>query len=296
MRRSLLFIPGNRPNMIQNGEVLPADALIFDLEDSVLPQDKDAARDLVASALRTMDFGSRERIVRINDLESPQARADLAAVVPAGAETILLPKTGGRKAIEDLDALLTDLEDQAGRRQGETRIIALIETARGIENALEIAEASARVTALALGAEDLSADLACPRTREGLEIFYSRSRLVMAARAAGIEALDTPFIDAHDLEGCLADTRFAIGLGFTGKLCISPFHLKTIHEAFAPDQAQYDQAHRIIAAMRRGREEGTGAVSLDGKMIDPPIVRQAERVIELGRLAGLAAREGGPSK
>ena len=287
MRRSLLFIPGNRPNMIQNGEVLPADALIFDLEDSVPAGDKDAARDLVAGALRALDFGSRECVVRINDLDTKEAKTDLDAMVRAGIHTIMVPKVRGAETIRSIASLLSEAEGAHGRQEGSTALIALLETAWGIENAMEVALASARVTGLALGGEDLSADLGCPRTKEGWEIFYSRARLVMAAKAAGIDALDTPFTDVHDFEGCERDALFARGLGFTGKLCISPFHLKAIHQAFAPSQEEIDRAAEVVRAMREGEKAGKGAVSLRGKMIDLPVVRQAERVLALAKAAGL---------
>ena len=287
MRRSLLFIPGNQPGMIQNGQVLPADALIFDLEDSVALADKDAARDLVASALTSLDFGKKERIVRINDLASPLARQDLEAMVGAGADAILMPKVSGADSIRALDAILTALEAKLGRPAGSTRILALIETAIGMEEVYQAATASPRLLALALGAEDLAADLGCQRTREGQEILYSRSRLVMAAKAAGLEAIDTPFTDAHDLEGCLADSQLAVSLGFTGKLAISPHHLAMIHQAYTPSQEALDQALEILQAMEEAGRHGRGVVSLRGRMIDLPVVKQAQRVLVLARAAGM---------
>lgn len=287
MRRSLLFIPGNQPGMIQAGLVLPADALVFDLEDSVPPDEKDAARDLVSSALRSLDFGPRERIVRVNPLDSEHGREDLAALLPAGVESILVPKLSDRETVEEIDSLLTRLEADLGLEAGRTSLIALIETALGVEKAYELALASPRIGALALGAEDLAADLGCERTREGLEILYSRSRLVVAARAAGIEAIDTPYIQAQDLEGCLADARLARGLGFTGKLSISPHHLDMIHRAYTPSVEEYAYALEVKEAMEEAGRLKRGAVSLRGKMIDPPVLKQAERVIAWAEAVGL---------
>ncbi len=209
MKRSLLFIPGNRPNMIQNGLVLPADALIFDLEDSVLEEEKDAARTLVASALSSLDFGLKELVVRINEMSSPHALKDIEAVVPAGCESILLPKTEHSDDILKLDGWLDTVEQASGIPPGSTSLILLIETALGVEKAFELARVSKRVKALALGAEDLAADLGCERTGEGTEILYSRTRLVIAARAADVEVFDTPFTDAYDEQGCFLDTVFA---------------------------------------------------------------------------------------
>lgn len=292
MRRSLLFIPGNQVAMIQNGMVLPADALIFDLEDSVPPKDKDAARDLVASALKHLDFGKRELWVRINDLRSPEAEKDLDAMVEAGSCGILLPKTEGKDSIELLDKLLTDLERQYRNTQGSTRVLALVETAKGIEKAYEAASSSPRLVALALGAEDLAADLGFERTFEGREILYARSRLVMAAGAADLEAIDTPFTRAQDLAGCLKDSLLAKSLGFTGKLAISPHQLDMIHQAYTPDKESLDRALEIVAAMQEGVKEGRGAVSLRGQMIDAPVLKQAQRVLDLARAAGIL--KGGP--
>lgn len=291
MRRSLLFIPGNRPNMIQNSEVLPADAIIFDLEDSVPAGEKDAARDLVARALRFLDFGPRERMVRINDLGSVEAKADLRAMVAAGVQTILLPKVGGAGTVKEADSLLSRAEREEGRQEGSTGLVALLETALGIEHALDAALASPRMTGLALGGEDLSADLGCPRTREGWEIFYSRSRLVMAAKATGIDALDTPFTDVHDAEGCEQEARFVKDLGFTGKLCISPSHLKAIHRAFTPSREEILYASEVAEAMEEGQRSGQGAVSLRGRMIDLPVLRQAQRILALAGAAGLLRDE-----
>lgn len=287
MRRSLLFLPGNQPNMLQNGGVLPADALILDLEDAVAPTEKDAARELVASALRDFDFGDRERVVRINGIDTPYAIDDLRAVVAAGADTVMVPKVVGKKTIDVIDREL----DRMGA--DNVQLIALIETAVGIEFAYEAATASKRMVALALGAEDLSADLGCQRTKAGTEIFYSRTRLVNAARAADIQAIDTPFTDARDLQGCFDDAAFAKSLGFTGKLSISPHHLQPIHDAFAPSERELQFALDVVEAMERAKAEGLGAVSLHGKMIDPPVVRQAELTLDMARASGLLDNEGG---
>lgn len=291
MRRSMLFLPGNRPTMLQNGCVLPADSLIFDLEDAVSMDEKDSARRLVSHALRSLDFGTRERVVRINAEPASCSDADLEVVVTAGCDAVMPPKTVGGSFLRELDRKLTALEATCGLEAGHVNIIPLIETAAGIELAYEAAGASPRVVALALGGEDLAADLGCARTREGSEILYSRQRLVVAARAFGLEVIDTPFTDARDEAGLEADARFAKSLGFTGKLSISPHHLKGIHRAFNPTAEEIERAVGITEAMRRGREEGLGAVSWQGKMIDKPVADQAARVLETARLAGLLPKE-----
>ncbi len=280
MRRSMLFLPANSPNMVVNGGVLGADSLIFDLEDAVSPDEKDAARDLLRSALEALDFGRCERVVRINGLDTPYWRLDLEAVIPMGPELIMLPKTGGGEDIRQLDRALTELESARGLTPGRTGIIALLETAAGVENAFAAASASPRVKALFLGAEDLTADLRCQRTREGAEILYARGRLVCAARAAGVEVYDTPFTDVNDLEGLERDAAFAKGLGFTGKACISPAHVSTVNQMFSPSRKEIDYAREVFEAVERGRRQGKGAVSLRGKMIDAPIVARARLVLE----------------
>ena len=280
MRRSMLFLPANSPNMVVNGGVLGADSLIFDLEDAVSPDEKDAARDLLHSALEALDFGRCERVVRINGLDTPYWRLDLEAVIPIGPELIMLPKTGGGEDIRQLDRALTELESAHGLTPGRTGIIALLETAAGVENAFAAASASPRVKALFLGAEDLTADLRCQRTREGAEILYARGRLVCAARAAGVEVYDTPFTDVNDLEGLERDAAFAKGLGFTGKACISPAHVSAVNRMFSPSRKEIDYAREVFEAIERGRRQGKGAVSLRGKMIDAPIVARAKLVLE----------------
>ncbi|NLC25928.1 MAG: CoA ester lyase [Fastidiosipila sp.] len=286
MWRSLLFLPGNQASLLQNGTVLPADALIFDLEDAVAADEKDSARNLVASALQCLDFGPREKIVRINE-NSDLREQDIRAVVPAGADSIMLPKVAGSALIKEIDALLHVIEKEAEIKTGSIRLLPLIETAAGIEFAFEAARASQRVVALALGGEDLAVDLGCTRTKEGQELLYSRQRLVIAARAAGIQAIDTPFTDARDRAGLLEDALLAKSLGFSGKLAISPHHLKGIHQAFTPTQAEIEFALEVIQVMEQALKSGSGAVSLRGKMIDKPVAEQAEKTVEIARASGL---------
>ena len=201
MRRSMLFLPGNNPNMLINGNCLGSDAVIFDLEDAVAPDQKDAARILVRNTMRYMDFRGCELIVRINSIDTPYWQQDIDEVLPYKPNLILLPKTGSADDAQQVDAYMTQVEEKLGMEPNTVGLMALIETAMGVENAFSIATATKRVQALFLGAEDLTADLQCKRTKEGREIEYARSRMVMAARAAGIEVYDTPFTDVNDDEG-----------------------------------------------------------------------------------------------
>jgi len=205
MRRSMLFLPGNNPNMLINGNCLGSDAVIFDLEDAVSPSEKDAARILVRNTMRYMDFQGCEIIVRINSIDTPYWQQDLTQILPWKPNLILLPKTGSADDVRAADAFITEQEQKLGIEPNTVGLMPLIETALGVENAFAIATAAERVQALFLGAEDLTADLRCKRTKEGREIDYARTRLVMAARAAGVEVYDTPFTDVNDDEGIRKD-------------------------------------------------------------------------------------------
>ena len=280
MRRSMLFLPGNNPNMLINGNCLGSDAVIFDLEDAVAPDQKDAARILVRNTLKYMDFRGCERIVRINSIGTPYWKEDLKALLPYKPDLILLPKTECAEDILTIDAYMTELGSQTG-------VMALIETALGVENAFCIASASKRVKALFLGAEDLTADLRCKRTKEGREIEYARHRLVVAARVAGVDVYDTPFTDVNDDEGIVSDASLAKALGFTGKASISPRHVEVINAVFSPTQKDVDYAYEVMEAIALAKEQGKGAISLHGKMIDAPIVARAEQTIAMAEALGM---------
>ena len=291
MRRSMLFLPGNTPNIIQNGGILGADAVILDLEDAVAPAEKDSARILVRSVIRGMGFDPCEVIVRINAIDTPFWKKDLDAVIPVRPSLIMPPKTACAQDVLTVDAYITQLEEKLGMEKGSVGLIPLIETALGIENAFQIASACPRVKAIFLGGEDLTADLHCKRTKEGHEISYARSRMVCAARAAGVEVYDTPFTDVHDDEGIYADAQTAKSLGFTGKSAISPRHVKAINEVFSPSIQEIEYAYEVMEAIRIGKEQGKGAVSLRGKMIDAPIVARARQTIEAAEALGLGREE-----
>ncbi len=287
MRRSMLFLPGNTPNIIQNGEILGADAVILDLEDAVAPTEKDSARILVRNAIKYMGFGKCEVIVRINAIDTAFWQKDLDAIIPVRPSLIMPPKTSCAADVLAVDAYITQLEEKLGLENGTVGLIPLIETALGVENAYQIASACKRVRAIFLGGEDLTADLRCKRTKEGHEIAYARSRMVVAARAAGVEVYDTPFTDVNDDEGIYVDAQYAKSLGFTGKSAISPRHVKAINEVFSPSMKDIEYAYEVMEAIRIGKEQGKGAVSLRGKMIDAPIVARAQQTIDAAIALGL---------
>ena len=287
MRRSMLFLPGNNPNMLINGNCLGSDAVIFDLEDAVSPAEKDAARILVRNTMRYMDFRGCEIIVRINSIDTPYWKKDIDEILPYKPGLILLPKTGSAADAVAADAYMTEVEQKLGLEQNTVGLMPLIETAMGVENAFAIASSTKRVKALFLGAEDLTADLQCKRTKEGREIEYARTRLVVAARAAGVDVYDTPFTDVNDDEGIVKDAELAKALGFTGKASISPRHVEVINAVFSPTQQEVDYAYEVMEAIALAKSQGKGAIALRGKMIDAPIVARAERTIAMAEALGM---------
>lgn len=287
MRRSMLFLPGNNPNMLINGNCLGSDAVIFDLEDAVSPAEKDAARILVRNTIRYMDFRGCELIVRINSIDTPYWQKDLDEILPCKPDLILLPKTGSAADALVVDAYISQVEEKLGMEQNTVGLMPLIETAMGVENAFTIASSTKRVKALFLGAEDLTADLQCKRTKESREIEYARTRLVVAARAAGVDVYDTPFVDVNDDEGIVQDAQIAKNLGFTGKASISPRHVEVINAVFSPTQQEVDYAYEVMEAIALAKSQGKGAISLRGKMIDAPIVTRAERTIAMAEALGM---------
>lgn len=284
LRRSMLFIPGNNPGMLQNGGVFGADSVILDLEDAVAPGEKDAARLLVAHALLNVDFGHSETVVRINTLDT-FGREDIKAIVPCEPDLLLVPKVETSQDIEKVMAMVIEAEKPG---QKKVNLVALLETPRGIAEAYSIAQADERVVALALGAEDYTAALGANRTKQGTEIFTARTLVVNAAAAAGVQSIDTPYTDANDEQGLLEDTQTAKQLGFKGKLSINPRQIDVIHEVFNPTDHDIEWAERVVEAIRWAEAEGSGVASLNGKMVDAPVVNRAERILYLAKLLGLA--------
>ena len=279
MRRSMWFLPGNSPNILLNADFLGSDSIILDLEDAVAPTEKDAARILVRNAITSLGY-TREVIVRINPVESPYWQKDLREIIPVKPDMIMPTKVGCAADVKVVSDYITQLEKEFGMEEGGVKMIPLIETAMGVENAYEIASADPRVTAIFLGGEDFTADMRCKRTKEGTEIFYARSRMVLAARAAGVDVYDTPWTDVEDYDGLIEDAKFAKSLGFTGKSSISPRHIPFINEVFSPTEEEIQYARDVFDCIEKAKAEGKGVVSLHGKMIDAPIVARARQVLE----------------
>lgn len=278
--RSMVFLPGNTPNLVINGEILAADGLILDLEDAVSPDEKDSARILVRNYLKSLQDRSKQIIVRINSTDTEYWKDDLLTVLPMKPDAIMATKVNGAAMVNEISDFMAEVEQKYHMPVGGVGLITLLETAMGVEKAFEIATACGRVCAMLLGAEDLTADLQCKRTKESKEIFYARTRVVCAARAAGIEVYDTPFTDVDDIEGLCEDIQVAKGLGFTGKAIISPRHIEYVNEYFSPSLEEIDYAKRVLQTIEEAKAQGKGVVSLDGKMIDAPIVIRATQVCE----------------
>jgi len=283
-RRSRLYLPGNSPKLMLNAGVHKPDAVILDLEDSVAADKKSEARLVVRNSLRGLNFYGAERMVRINQL--PAGLEDLEYVVPHYVNLILLPKCETADQVQAVDEKITQILAEA-KLEHPVYIMPIIESALGVVNAYQIAAASDRVAALAIGLEDYTADLGAQRTREGRESFYARNQLVNAAKAAGIQAIDSVFSDVADMGALREVVLEAKSLGFDGMGCIHPRQIKVIHEAFAPTEAEIDKSKKIVLAFDDATEKGLGVVSLGSKMIDPPVVKRAQNTITMALEAGL---------
>lgn len=285
-RRSRLYLPGNTPKLMLNAGIHKPDGVILDLEDSVAPMKKTEARLVVRNALRGINFYGAERMVRINQL--PMGLEDLEYVIPHFVNLVLLPKCETADQVQMVDQKISQLLAESGYDH-PVYIMPIIESALGVVNAYAIATASDRVAALAIGLEDYTADLGAARTREGVESFYARNALVNAARAAGIQAIDSVFSDVDDMEALRDVVLESKSLGFDGMGCIHPRQIKVIHEAFNPTSSEIEKACKIVLAFDDATAKGLGVVSLGSKMIDPPVVARALNTINAALEAGLLA-------
>lgn len=283
-RFSRLYLPGNTPKMMLNAGVHKPDGIILDLEDSVAPEKKMEARFLVRNALRQVDFYGAERMVRINQL--PDGLEDLKYIIPHNVHVLLVPKCEDAAMIKQIEKAISNLCKEHKVKQ-EVLLMPIIESALGVENAFEIASASESIVALAIGLEDLTANLGVIRTSEATETLYARTRLVNACKAAGIQAIDSVFSDVGDMEGLRQNVKISRSLGFEGMGCIHPRQISIIHECFAPSKEEIEKAQKIMDAFYTAREKGLGVVSIGSKMIDLPVVKRAEKTVNLAVKLGL---------
>ena len=285
-----MFVPGNNPGMMADAHIYGPDSIMLDLEDSVTLAEKDAARLLVYHALQSVDYGQTEMVVRINPLSTPFGRKDIEAVVRAGVDVIRMPKTETADEVREVEAEIERVGERLGCL-GRTQIMAAIESALGVVNAYDIATASKRMMGIALGAEDYCANLKTQRSQTGDELRLARETIVVAARAAGIDALDTVYSNLNDMEAFRAEVEFIKTLGFDGKSIINPRQIEVVNEVFAPKEKDIQKARTILAAIREAEARGSGVVAVNGKMVDRPVVIRAQRTIELAKASGLIDNE-----
>ena len=283
LRRSMLFVPGANAAMISNTFIYKPDSIMFDLEDSVALAEKDTARMLVAHALQHPLYRELETVVRVNPLASEFG----LLVVRAGTDIVRLPKTDSAQDIIDMDVAITEIEKACGRAVGSTQLLAAIESAQGILAVNDIAKASPRLMGIALGAEDYVRNMKTERSPDGIELLFARSSILHAARANGLMAFDTVYSDARNEEGFLREASLIKQLGFDGKSLINPNQIVLIHNLFAPTQKEVDHAERVIAAAEEAERNGSGVVSLNGKMVDTPIIERAKLVLQRAAASGI---------
>ena len=291
----MMFVPGNNPGMMQDAFIYGPDSIMLDLEDSVTMTEKDAARLLVYNALKTIDYGDTEMVVRINPLNTPYGKKDVEAMVKAGVHVIRMPKTETADEVREVEEEILKWETELGC-VGRTKIMAAIESALGIVNAYPIAIASKRMMGIALGAEDYCANLKTQRTQGdnpnfGIELLLARQTIVVAARAAGIDALDTVYSNLNDMDTFRREVELIKALGFDGKSIINPRQIEIVNEVFAPKQKDIEKALTILAAIKEAEAKGSGVIAVNGKMVDKPVVIRAQHTIDLAIASGVIKKE-----
>ena len=286
VRRALLYMPGDDLRKIQKAATLDVDCVCLDVEDGVALHRKQAARETIAEALRTVDFGRSERLVRVNSINLKLETEDLLATIGGRPDGYVLPKVETAEQIEWLCWRLTEAEQARGWPIGSIRVLAIVETAKGIVNLPDICDCDRRVEALIFGAEDLAGDIGATRTREGQEVFYARSAVVTHAAAFGLQAIDMVYVDFKDTEGLVRESLEGARMGYSGKQVIHPNQVEPVQSAFTPTDEAVAHARRIVEAFETYQAGGAGAFALDGKMVDMPVVKAAQRVLDKARAAG----------
>lgn len=286
-RFARLYLPGNTPGLMLNAGLHSAEGIILDLEDSVAPEKKDEARILVRNALRQINFYGAERMVRIN--QGTKGLEDLEYVIPHNVNLIIIPKCENAGHVRNVEAAIENIKKRH-HLTNNIYLMPIIESALGVENSYEIARSSSNIVAMALGLEDYTADLGVSRSAGGMESLYARMRIVVAARAAGIQPIDSVFSDVGDMEGLRQNVKESKALGFEGMGCIHPRQIQVIRQGFAPEAEEIDKSKKIVTAFETARRNGLGVVALGTRMIDPPVVARAQKILDLAvRLELLSA-------
>lgn len=292
LRRTMMFVPGNNPAMVKDAGIYGADSIMFDLEDAVSMAEKDAARDLVYEALQTQDYGDAELVVRVNGQDTPYYANDVRAMVKAGIDVVRLPKAEDAEMVKKLDADITAAEKEFGREEGSTMLMAAIESAKGVINAYQIASASDRMMGIALSAEDYTTDMKTHRYPDGTELEFARNMVLHAARAAGVAAFDTVFTNMNDTEGFYRETEYIHQLGFDGKSLVNPRQIPMVNKVYEPTKKEIENAKNVENAIKEAKLKGSGVISMNGQMVDRPVVLRAERVMRLAKASNLIDEEG----
>lgn len=292
LRRTMMFVPGNNPAMVKDAGIYGADSIMFDLEDAVSMAEKDAARDLVYEASQTQDYGDAELVVRVNGQDTPYYANDVRAMVKAGIDVVRLPKAEDAEMVKKLDADITAAEKEFGREEGSTMLMAAIESAKGVINAYQIASASDRMMGIALSAEDYTTDMKTHRYPDGAELEFARNMVLHAARAAGVAAFDTVFTNMNDTEGFYRETEYIHQLGFDGKSLVNPRQIPMVNKVYEPTKKEIENAKNVENAIKEAKLKGSGVISMNGQMVDRPVVLRAERVMRLAKASNLIDEEG----
>ena len=277
--RSLIFVPGNRANMLERALAFPADIIMVDLEDSVPPAEKAAARQLAAEWIPQLHQAGRRVMARVNALDTGLTGEELAALISPQLYGVSVGKTNSAADLRQIEGLITPWEHAAGLDYGQVKLIPWIESARAVVKVNEIAAILFRTVALAFGAEDYTNDMGIPRTEDGEEVYHPRAAIAIAARAAGIAALDGPYVAFRNPEGLARDAAVARQLGYTGKFAIHPAQIDAINAAFSPTPEEVAYARRVVAAWQEAEAAGRGSLDLDGKMVDVPVVKRAQNLL-----------------
>jgi citrate lyase subunit beta-like protein len=285
-RRALLYMPGDDRRKIEKATTLGVDCICMDMEDGVAVTRKTEARAVIAQAMKELIFGESERCIRINSIGSGLEAFDLAAALAADPDAIVVPKIESAEQVKWVSKHIERYEQSSNQDAGSVRLLVGVETARGILNLKEIAEADKRLEALIFGAEDYAASVGARRTKEATEVLYARQAVVTACAANDLQAIDMVFIDFRDEEGLHAEAEQGAGFGFSGKQIIHPNQVAVVHEAFTPSDEAIRYAVRVIETFEESQHQGKGAYALDGKMIDMPLLKNAQKVLDRARAAG----------
>jgi len=285
-RRALLYMPGDNRRMIEKSATLGVDSICMDMEDGVAINRKTEARAVIAQAMKELNFGASERCIRINSIGSGLESYDLAAALAANPDSIVVPKMESAEQIKWVSERIESFELSSSKNIGSIRLLIGVETAKGILNLKEIAEADKRLEAIIFGAEDYAASIGAKRTKEATEVLYARQAVVTACAANDLQAIDMVFIDFHDEEGLRTEAEQGAGFGFSGKQIIHPNQVAAVQEAYTPSDEAIEYARKIVETFESSQREGKGAYALDGKMIDMPLLKNAQKVLDRAKAAG----------